>query len=638
MNQRYVEKPPHADPERIRHLTEESLLAALRPNASMEALGARRPVPTLADRVAAYGEKERERVRRAAAAAARDTRSFTDRGIGRSALYGFHYLMWTVPLLEQYALCGESRWLRAWEEIFLRWYASRDEVRGDWPGLDVVWYTLGVGARTPVFVDALDVGGAELGRETRVRLLGSIVGGARWLAEEHDAFRPGNWQLVGACTLLCVGALFGEFAESDTWVAVARERIVEHLARDVHEDGGHQERSPGYHRLCVEFLQRAALHAEAYLDWPLGTDERLVSMCDWLVAMATPEGWLPPFQDTGHVAAGPWLVAAHRWAPKPAYKALATATMPAAEIDAILATLPDRDGVPAARAWADAAAEGWATLGTWLPGSKYFVSRSGRLPGSLYAAVNCGPRVPHELESHSHRACLDVVLWGHGQPLAWEAGGPDSYDDPEYHEWFQSPGAHGTVVFDGREPDLDAGATVDAVGFHPELDLLVAHHDGWGERHRRTFLAVRPSGQVPGYWVFRDDVSTSDGWRWLLHGRGPWRRTGPTTFVSTRAPGLLVHVPAGCEVATRVGRTSYPAPDGPRWGELHCLELTPRARAVTVVVVPFADTPPEVTVTGDLRIDWGAALDELGARRWTRERADGGRITPADVTWPPPVS
>jgi hypothetical protein len=627
---RHVEKPPHADRERIRHLTESALLAALASEGALDGALGRRPVPALADRVTGYGPGERERVRRGAEAAVAERRSFTARGIGRSALYGFHYLMWTVPLLEQYALTGDRDWLRNWAEIFHRWYDCRDEVRGDWPGLDVVWYTLGVGVRTPVFVDALDVGGDELDRRTRLRLLGSIVGGARWLADEHDEFRPGNWQLVGACSLLCIGALFPEFAESAGWVATGRARIVEHLARDVHDDGGHQERSPGYHRLCIEYLHRAALHAEHYLGWPLGADERLAAMCDWLVTMATPEGWVPPFQDTVHVAAGPSLVAAHRWTPKPEYKALATATMPAASIEGVLCGLPDRDGVPAARAWADAPAADTPALGAWLPGSRYFVSRSGRQPGALYAAVNCGPRVPHELESHSHRTCLDLVLWGHGRPLAWEAGGPDSYDDPEYYEWFQAPGAHSTVVFADREPALDDGATVDTVEFRPELDLLVARHDGWGDRHRRTFLAVRPRGTVPGYWAIRDEVSTSDGWRWLLHGRSPWRETAPGTFTSVEPPGLRVHVPVGCSATTRVGRASYPGPDGPTWGELHCLELTPNARTLTAVVVPFAETPPEVTVTGDVRIDWGGTVDELSRHEWRRT---GDQVT--RLTWSP---
>ncbi|HWM02930.1 MAG TPA: hypothetical protein VNP92_11420, partial [Actinophytocola sp.] len=200
---RYVEKPPHADRGRIRHLTERALVTALDPArlpADGQALDAwlahrveagRRPMPSLADRVAAYGPAERARVVRESDAAAEDRRSFTDRGLGRSALYGFHYLMWTVPLLERHLLTGEERWLRSWEDIFLRWYESRDRVRGDWPGLDVVWYTLGVGARTPVLIDALDVGGALLDRQTRVRLLGCVLGGARWLAEEHDTFRPG---------------------------------------------------------------------------------------------------------------------------------------------------------------------------------------------------------------------------------------------------------------------------------------------------------------------------------------------------------------------------------------------------------------------------------------------------------------
>jgi hypothetical protein len=260
-----------------------------------------------------------------------------------------------------------------------------------------------------------------------------------------------------------------------------------------------------------------------------------------------------------------------------------------------------------------------AGLGAWLPGSRYFVSRSGRAAGDLYAAVNCGPRVSHELESHSHRACLDLVLWGHGQPLAWEAGGPDSYDDPAYHDWFQSPAAHGTVVFDDREPDLTEGATVDSVVLAPDADVLDAHHDGWGPRHRRTFVAVRPADGLPGYWLIRDDVG-AHGWRWMLHGRSAWLCRGDKHF-SAEAPGLAVHVPGEWTAGTSVGRTSYPAAGGPRWGELHGLALRPRGRSLTAVLVPFAESPHEVTVSesdGVVRVEWGGTVDELGPGYWRR--------------------
>jgi hypothetical protein len=241
--------------------------------------------------------------------------------------------------------------------------------------------------------------------------------------------------------------------------------------------------------------------------------------------------------------------------------------------------------------------------------------------------MNCGPHVQHELESHSHRACLDLVLWGHGRPLAWEAGGPDSYDDPDYHDWFQSSRAHGTVLFPGRSPRIDDGATVDAVAFHPELDLIVAHHDGWGARHRRTLLAVRPAGPLPGYWLIHDEVAADGGWRWLLHGRSTWHRPAPATYVSTEAPGLLVHVTGTPEATTSVGRAAYPDPAGPYWGDLHALELAPCGRTLTALLVPFATTPPEVTTTepdqGVLRIAWGDTTDVVGRRRWGRTGAGG---------------
>ena len=75
--------------------------------------------------------------------------------------------------------------------------------------------------------------------------------------------------------------------------------------------------------------------------------------------------------------------------------------------------------------------------------------------------INHGPQIEHELESHSHRAVLDLVLDGWGEPLLWEAGGPPSYDDPGYLSWYQSGRGHNTVLVDDRELSTDRRVSVD---------------------------------------------------------------------------------------------------------------------------------------------------------------------------------
>jgi Heparinase II/III-like protein/Heparinase II/III N-terminus len=666
-----VEKAPHADADRIRHIDGPALVEAIdlgRPelaavrrvhdsgrDAVAELLAhfasGRRPtpIPSPHAQMAALGEHERQGILAAAEQAARTgAGSFTDRGLGRSRLYGHHYLGWTRPLLQAYALTGDTSWLTTWGGVFDSWYAVRDEVRGDWPGLDVIWYTLGVASRTRLFADAVDLagghtgdqdgsidgglgGGAGLSAATRVRLLGSVLGGARWLAEEHDSFRYGNWQFFGVCTLATLAGLFPEFAEADTWADIARTRIEEHLVLDVDDDGGHLERSPGYHQLCVTSLHDAALHADAYLGWDLGRHPRVKLMYDWLVKLATPEGWLPAFQDSGHVQAGPSLVRGHYLLGEPAYKGVADRVVPPDMIRSQLAPLPARDGTDPYQAWQDAASIVPDQPLVHLPASKYVVVREGWQPGGLYAAMNCGPEIPHELESHSHRACLDFVLWGHGAPLAWEAGGPQSYDDPSYYSWFQAPEAHNTVMSEGLELSRDRDGTVELAEHLGSLDVVVAHHDGWGPRHRRTLVFVRPDPVqgARGYWIVHDELGAPGPWRWLLHGLSPWVERASGTFASADAPGLVAHLPElwsadGPQTwRTTEGVTSVPGADGPSWQALYCLDVQVPRRHLTAVLVPIQEpaqgdvrvAPTDSGAVGIAADDW---VDEFAPGSWTR--------------------
>lgn len=534
---KYVEKPPHVHPTRMRHISDAALHEALGPGPFRGRLfRTTQPVwEIIPGNVAAADELCEKTV------------DFLDPGHGRSRLYGFHYLGWMSPLLEAYAQTHDAPYARAWERIFRQWYGDRDMVVGEWPGLDVIWYSLGVCSRSALIIKALAAFAAEpaVSDECWNRMLATVLGGARWAAEEHDSFRHGNWQLACAAELLHVAGVIPEFTEAPEWAAVAKARLIEHLELDVYPDGGHYERSPGYHAMCLNALQRAAVVGERYLDWPgISAHPRFRAMHNWLATLADPSGWVPALQDSGIV----WPVE-------------------------LLDRRPELvDDVRGSRL---------------LDSSKYAVLRDDH----FVTVINYGPYVGHELEPHSHHAALDFVISGWGVPLAWEAGGPPSYDDPGYYDWYQAPIGHNIPVVYGEKFREDRNARlVEFTTSSSDVDIFVGEHDGYSTTHRRRIEFVRKGRP---HWVIHDRLPENS--TWLLHGTAPWRRFG-RGFAPERGPGLYV-VPAGPaegrEIRTGPSRIPDPATGTAEFGEIHTLALTPQSQDLTVVLVPFEKEPPE---------------------------------------------
>ncbi|MDR8414020.1 heparinase II/III family protein [Nonomuraea sp. 3-1Str] len=533
-----VEKAPHVHPTRMRHITDEALLDALGTGGVAEARAWRwrRPAP------AALGAEGADALLGVEV-------DFLDRGHGRSLLYGFHYLRWMSPLITAYAETGDPRYAAEWDRLFRQWYDDRDRVKGDWPGLDVIWYSLGVRARAMYVTEALAVFAGEpaLSDGCWLRMMKTVVGGARWTAEEHDAFRHGNWQFVAACELLHTARVFADLPEAGRWAEVAMARILEHLDRDVRPDGGHHERSPSYHLMCLDNLERAVA-----VEPSLAAHPRRRAMYHWLSVLTTSGGWVPHLQDSGLI-----------WP----------------------------EGVEPVEGSHNLEASGYATF----------------RHGDFHTVVNYGPYVGHELEPHSHHAALDFVLTGWGVPLAWEGGGPPSYDDPGYHDWYQATRAHNTLLVPGEEYTEDRRAACDRFSVSARADVFAGHHHGYGARHDREIVFVK--GDAP-YWVVTDRID-ADGFGagavWQIHGLSPWtERDGG--FAGTRGPGILVvplEPPDEVLYGTGPARIPDPATRTAEYGEIHSLGLRRADGRFTVGIFPYRDEPPSVpddwTVHADRR-------------------------------------
>ncbi|GAB3759649.1 heparinase II/III domain-containing protein [Microlunatus parietis] len=604
------EKPRHID-ARVTALTDDDLIAAFgRPEgvtgvAELRAwVGARLrpaawPLSEWADRV--RGSAEATKIIAAADRLLDNDLDVTGADQGRSQRYGWHYLGWLAEGIQAWLLTGDHQRLRAVDRHLVRWAETRDSVIGEWPGLDVIWYSLGTWARCRNLLPALEVlTPSALSDQAWRDLVAALIGGARWAYDEHDRFRHGNWQLVSATQLIQLAAVLPDLTEAADWDRRGRERLLEHLELDIYPDGGHYERSPGYHVMCLDAVQLAAMIDRGYGDGTILRHPRVRAMHDWLVTLTGSGGWVPHLQDSGIVWPADWLRRGGELLDAPE-----------------LITAAGARRVPGPPAI------------DLLPDSGYAVLRA---EDDLRIVINLGPHIEHELESHSHRAVLDLVLDGWRRPLLWEAGGPASYDVPDYLTWYQAGRGHNTVTVDDAELDDDRGARLLGSWTAGPVLALSAEHHGHGTAQRREVIMA---GVEPVVIIVRDRAEQTAPRRFRCHWHAvdPWVASG-TGFRTGSAggPGLSIIVLPDADETVRftegVARRPDPASGTADYAPLYGLEVERRSGEFTTVLRPgpAADDLDLVAAGGEdgrVVVQTADVVDTIEATRWVRRDASG---------------
>lgn len=550
----------------------------------------------------------------------------TGAALGRSQRYGFHYLRWLEPLARAYTLTGDSRYPQTFSTLIRRWEEERDNVVGQWQGLDVIWYSLGCWCRSAVLLPALAAFGDALDADGWLTTLTTVIGGSRWMAEEHTAFRHGNWQLVAATQLLHAGYVLPDLAEAPGWRERGSHLIREHLALDFYPDGGHYERSPGYHMMCLRNLQLAAAADRRYGTGELAEHPRLHQAHQWIATLVTAAGWAPAFQDSPlewpgkELLTGAWLLQDAEML------RIARDLLPAEAFARELACLPVE-----AAAWAEAhpsdhptgTAPTPATTAVALGYSGYTLLCTE--PG-VRAVINHGPHIEHELESHSHRAVLDLVLDRAGTPLLWEAGGPPHYDDPRYQSWFQDAVGHNAVSRDGHDLATERRATgrhLEGAGFA----VFLGSQHGYGVEQTRTVITSSHLGPV---LIVRDRAATApdsqDSFTLRWHAPAAW--TAGEDQWST--PDLVLLTDGGAsESVADLGEARLPGEYGQvDYGPLSSVVLSNTTGDFDTVLVPQEPgrEVPDLSSTGELLVLRQGAIELAVAEQWvgaTSPTADG---------------
>ncbi len=395
---------------------------------------------------------------------------------GRSGQYGFHYLGWLRPVLDQYIASGETRYRDDFISITRQYYDQRDKLVLRIAHLHPVYYELGAHAKTEIYIPAYAVlaGEKALDPEAREAMLKLLLGFARSLFRLQTEYRPGNWQIVGAASLYHLGASFPEFSESESWRQKGLEVLKEHAEKDFFEDGGHGERCWGYGYMSLgamaEFYRVATRHKR--LDPAADTywQSFLKRGYQWFAASTAPGNYQLNYGD-GHIT------------PADNISAEALELFPELEKE------PGLLGIDRSKS-------------AILRPSGYAFMRTGDTPDAPFMSINFGQWGG----GHTHQDLLDFSIWRYGQPLIEEVGRFGSYDNP-LEPFFRSEEAHNQIVLENVPMNRKENRGQDILWLStPGADFFSGWHEAYPNvRVQRQIVFVKPD-----YWVVHDVISATE--------------------------------------------------------------------------------------------------------------------------------
>jgi hypothetical protein len=355
------------------------------------------------------------------------------------------------------------------------------------------------------------------GRAFRRRWLAGIYQHCHFIARHFSRHSSANNHLLGETTGLLVGSLTWPFwRESARWRDQARAEITRESLLQTFEDGVNREQAVWYHHSVADMLLIAGLFARSN---GCGFDEQywraLESMLDFLASIMDVGGGVPAIGDADQGVLAR-LVPASAAPPQAAepwpgvYRSLlasgavlfgrAEFRRKAGELDDKTRWLLGDDA--AARYEALNGSQALLPVRRSFPRAGYYILGDRfETPAEVRIVADAGALGYLSIAAHGHADALAFTLSVGGRPFLVDSGTFAYHTEHVWRHYFRGTSAHNTVVVDGEDQSLFAGAflwlqhaeaTVEEFMCLPGLQMLVAHHDGYRRladpvQHRRTW-------------------------------------------------------------------------------------------------------------------------------------------------------
>ncbi|MBI2188546.1 MAG: alginate lyase family protein [Acidobacteria bacterium] len=375
-------------------------------------------------------------------------------------------------------------------------------------------------------------------------------------------FSP-NTHLTGeALALYVVGVALPELASSSRWAETGRAILLQEIERQIHDDGGHAERSTHYQRYTLDFYLMAFITAMRDGDVEAAAQFRGAAsrLAAFTRTIADDDGRLPLIGDDDGGMLWPLTGrACHDVRDSLALAALLLDRSDLAPwglqeevfwIAGRRALDPDTSSHLRTVAPSDAPSHSRTVAPSHplpsrtFPDTGYVVIRD---PSGSHAVFDVG-RQGFLNGGHAHADALAITLGLAGRPLLVDPGMSTYTVDARVRDRLRSSMSHNTVTLDERSQAIPSGpfhwrthadAQLAACRHNPAFDWAEAFHDGYTPlRHRRTLLRA-------GGWLIADEILAGSGpvtasahWHfdpsWML------REDGPGRLEATHADGTAV--------------------------------------------------------------------------------------------------
>jgi hypothetical protein len=208
--------------------------------------------------------------------------------------YHLHYFDYVNDLIIWFAAGEPYAAYQAFRSLTSSWIEHNQNFEGDG------WHPFTISVRIVNWLIGAMVFDREL-EDDRVfcqKLMSSIFGQTQVLYNDLEFDVRGNHILKNIRALLFSGLSFDDL-EPQRWYRRAYKLLAQELSEQVLADGGHFERSPGYHLAVLrDCLEIALLLDRNNVNSPKWLDEALHRMLDYLISVLPLDGRVPLLKDT----------------------------------------------------------------------------------------------------------------------------------------------------------------------------------------------------------------------------------------------------------------------------------------------------------------------------------------------------
>ena len=290
-----------------------------------------------------------------------------------------------------------------------------------------------------------------------------------------------NHGVAQAYALFVLGLCFSQHPKGSEWTGLGQSRLESQMEDNVSCEGIHREHSPYYHFFVFRHFHYAYElgHAQG-IKFSEAFITRLQEMLSAGAHLIKPNGTLWAFGDT--TANSPILIERNERSEWPIHVA---SDYLFSSSEGQEGTIPEKTSVLFPQAGICVLRSGWGEVG--------------RVTQELCMAIRTGTFPT----SHIHRDVGSFELYGYGDDLIVDSGGPYAYGHPLRGNYFLSTRAHNTVVVDGKDQSVGESQVVKWETTEQYDFLQIQHRNYFGTLHTRSFIFLRRE-----YFIILDQVQS----------------------------------------------------------------------------------------------------------------------------------